>query len=286
MTDTKEINQVSEQSYNGYASQHLKSTTDYSQFKIDTTNRPVDWDHVEEIYDAIERKNLLHLFPIIVSTDDHVRDGQHRLKAAEALGVPIYYFVSDDMSIHDVARVTARVNGWTTLDYLHHYCARGYQDYIKLREFLDEFSFVSATMGYHLCQYGTWKHLAQKFKDGEWVCNDIPFARKVALAALDFKNAGCNFYGHRSFVDAIGNLMANARYDHGRMKDKLEYLSYKVVKCPDMPTYIEMLSDIYNYKVRNPVRLERLKPGHPGYRVDRRPSVKSEDDEDTENSAP
>jgi len=260
---------MSTQLYSNGASHVLHSTTEYQKFKFDQTNRPVKSDHVERLYDAISEKNLLHLFPIVVSTDWHIRDGQHRLKAAEALSVPIYYVVSDDMAIEDVSLVTARVKNWSADDYLYHYCARGFEEYQKLRDFVDEYSFLSVTRALKLC--GIRKgggDVTPEFKDGEFIANDIRFATKVVRACLDFRDAGIDFYSQGRFVDAVANLMANSNYDHDRMKAKLAYLSYKVVKCPDMPTYIQMFNDVYNYKVRNTTDLKMLAWSDPDYRAD------------------
>jgi hypothetical protein len=259
---------MSTQLYNNGASSVLEHTKNYSNFKFDKTNRPIDEEHVEQLFDAINENNLLHLFPIIVSTDGYIRDGQHRIKAAEALDVPVYYIVSNDMRIEDVPRVTARVSKWTAEEYLHHYVARNSPEYVKLRDFVDEYPFLSVTRAIKLCGHSQGKNLMDTFRDGTFQANDMRFARKVARALLDFKEAGINFYDQGRFVDAIANLIANAEYDHERMKAKLEYLSYKVVKCPDIPTYIQMLNEIYNYKVRNTTRLEMLDHYHPNYRVD------------------
>ena len=259
---------MSTQLYKNGASPVLEHTKDYQKFKFDKTNRPIDEEHVERLFYSIHENNLLHLFPIIVSTDCYIRDGQHRLKAAEALGVAIYYIVSDDMRTEDVPRVTARINKWSGEEYLHHYVARGLPEYIKLRDFVDEYPFLSVTRSIKLCGRNQGKNTMDAFRDGEFQANDIRFARKVARALLDFKDAGIDFYAQGRFVDAIANLLANAEYDHERMKAKLEYLSYKVVKCPDIPTYIQMLNDIYNYKVRNTTRLEMLDYNHPNYRTD------------------
>lgn len=255
--------------YNNAANSVLHNTTEYTKFKFDPTNRTINYDHVEMLYDAIENRNLLHLFPIIVSSDGYIRDGQHRLKAAEALGVPVFYIVSDDMGIEDVASVTARVRQWSLSDYLHYYCAQDFAEYLKLREFIEEYSFLSVTRAIKLC--GIRKgggDVVPDFRDGKFVANDMRFAQRVVRACLDFRDSGIDFYSQGRFVDAVANLLANAKYDHEKMKNKLEYLSYKIVKCPDMPTYIQMFSDVYNYKVRNITELKMLTWNDADYRVD------------------
>ena len=59
-------------------------------FKRVEGNRPINERYVTELKKEIERKNLLHVNPILVSDDYTVIDGQHRLAIAQDLGVPIY----------------------------------------------------------------------------------------------------------------------------------------------------------------------------------------------------
>src|SRR5690606_27164974 len=83
----------------------ILQTTNYGMFKFDPLNRAIRQDKLDRLYDAVQTKNLLHLFPIVVSRNFVVMDGQHRLKTAEAHGVPIYYIVSNQMRIEDAAFV-------------------------------------------------------------------------------------------------------------------------------------------------------------------------------------
>lgn len=58
----------------------IYQTRDYSQFKISKRNRAVVG---KQIVKSIIEKNLLPEKPILVTSDMHVLDGQHRLWAAE-----------------------------------------------------------------------------------------------------------------------------------------------------------------------------------------------------------
>lgn len=69
----------------------ILKTKDYGSFKEINSNREVDQRHVRSLVAAIEQKNLLHVNPIVCNADMEVIDGQHRLEAARALGVEIYY---------------------------------------------------------------------------------------------------------------------------------------------------------------------------------------------------
>ena len=74
-------------------------TTVFSIFS--PLNRPIDPRHLAEAGCSDQEKNLLRDNPIAVDHNGCVVDGQHRLKAAEQLGVPIYYQFTVDMTIED-----------------------------------------------------------------------------------------------------------------------------------------------------------------------------------------
>jgi hypothetical protein len=248
------------------------STTQYGIFRIDESNRPIDPGHLEKIYDAINAKNLLREYPIVVDQSMTVIDGQHRLRAAEALGVPVFYIVSTHATIRDVAHTNGATKSWRSPDYLHYWCGQGKQDYLKLRDFCQRHPFLQVNVAAKLCSYGDVVGMHKKFKQGDYTCNDLDFAETVVAALLDFKKFGVEFYADRSFVEAVANLTGNADYDHQRMVSKMEYLSRRVVKCATMSMYIEMFDEIYNYnqKEKHQRRLTKLDSGSAKWRVDRK----------------
>lgn len=237
----------------------IQSTTDYGQFKFDPVNRPIDHGHLEKLYDRVSEKNLLHLFPILVSVDGRVLDGQHRLKVAEALSCPVYYIVSPDMSIEDVPATTHTIRKWRKEDYMHYWCSVGKSEYLKLRAFQKKYSFLSLAQCITLCNRSDDMKRRDAFPTGSYVCNNMDFAEQVAMHLLDWRDVGVEFYAEKSFVNAVSNLARNPNYDHAKMMEKMKYLSLKVVKCPDMPTYIQMFDGLYNHRNRSRIEIRVMK---------------------------
>ncbi len=260
-------------------SQHhlVLSTQNYEKFKFDPRNRPIDQDRLAVLYDSVAKKNLLHLFPIIVTPDWVVFDGQHRLKVAEALGAPIYYMFDKDVSIEYIVMTTDAVTKWTNENYLHRWCAEGKADYLELQKFwFTNRSYKSRTfltLGHstNLCYFGDRNGMNLDFRNGKYTCNDMLFAESVAQALKDW-SIYVDFYNQTAFIYAISNLMANAEYDHQRMMDKMQYLSTRIVKCADTASYIAMMNPVYNHKVieKNRVTLRKLNSSDRNWRTDRR----------------
>ena len=113
-----------------------KQTNNYALFKFRDDNRKeISSSHVEKLMRSIEMNNLLNLRPITVNGQMEVIDGQHRLMAAKNLNLPIWYEVREDLSQKDL--ITLNVSkSWKYADYLHFYVKNGYEEYIKLNDFI------------------------------------------------------------------------------------------------------------------------------------------------------
>lgn len=86
----------------------INNTKDYSIFKKMDGNRPLDRFHLKKLSVAIERDNQLDVHPIIVNKDFYVIDGQHRLEAAKALGLDVFYIQSE--TVTDIHVIDGNVN--------------------------------------------------------------------------------------------------------------------------------------------------------------------------------
>lgn len=234
----------------------ILQTKNYGMFKFDSLNRAIRQDKLDRLYDAVQAKNLLHLFPIVTTRALIVIDGQHRLKTAEALDVPIYYIVSSQMKIEDAAFVNTNTDNWRAVDYLEHWCKVGLPDYIGFRDFWEAHPFMSFSAVLSVLAYGGNSYegagssasLFQSFIGGKFKIANIAFATKVARMARDFSQ-WIRFWKETTFIRALTNLAAHEYYDHARMMMKMEYLSVRLVKCADVKGYLQVLEELYNHKV-------------------------------------
>lgn len=248
----------------------IYSTRNYSQFSFDPANRPIDTVKLERLYDAIAAKNLLADNPILVSLDFIIIDGQHRFKVAEALDVPIYYQFASDTTLEDIPGLASNRAGWKPTDYLHAFCQRGFAEYIALRDFMRRYDWMLPSTAIELCYYGDKVALHKAFNEGEYKCNNLDFANKVAQVLLDFRAVGFSCWSHRTFAYAVSNLVANAEYDHARMMKKLWRNSSALKPAVNSDDYFGMFNKIYNYGPGKSVDLQRLNTADPRYRADKK----------------
>lgn len=245
-------------------------TNNFAQFKFDPFNRPIDMAKLNALKSAIQDHNLLADNPIMVTLDFVVLDGQHRLKAAELLVTPIYYYFASEATIADVPKMNGMRSAWKAQDYLEAWCKRGAQDYIALRDFWHRFDWMTLSMAQGLCHYGDNYGENKRFYEGEYKANNLDFAEKVALAVLDFRSIGFEYWRTSLFISVVANLLGNSDYDHKRMMHQLKRQSVKLRPAVNREDYMEILSRIYNYNRRGTpiVELKYLHPSEVKYRSD------------------
>ncbi len=254
-------------------------TINYAQFSFVKANREVSGAAVDRLVIEIQRKNMLSTNPMIVDRDFNVIDGQHRLSAAMKLREPIYYTFSDDnVTVDDIARMTAQVRSWKLDDFLLRYVREGRAEYVRLNDFIIRWRQagikVRVNRAMYLCYFGDAYGLAGKFKNGDYVANDIDFAHRVMFHLSELSNLipYVDVLQSDAFIQALANLEGQRGYDHHRMMQKLEYQSTLVKRAPSPKAYVEMLSRIYNYKTRERDRypLAVMNSASANWRVDRK----------------
>jgi hypothetical protein len=230
----------------------VHSTRNYSQFRFSDANRPINQRHLERLHDAVETKNLLERYPILVTPEFVVIDGQHRLKVAEALRVPIYYIVADNMAVDDISRINDVTLKWNLRDYLHYWTAKGNEDYKTIAAFAQKWSDVGLS---HIVQYVTpmagqfgTNGYVYAFRAGKADAGRLTQLEKALVAAHDFKPYIKKRWTQASFLSAVAALLATPGYSHATMLRRLEYQSTRLVPCVRVFDYLALFSEIYNYK--------------------------------------
>ena len=128
----------------------LQRTTDYKMFKKIDSNREINKNHLKKLKVGIERKNLLYLFPIVINKGMEVVDGQHRLKAAEELGLEVFYLVDDNITKADIAMVNSNRKAWAIYNYIDFYASEGKIEFKHLKWLMKDYPRITATVGARL----------------------------------------------------------------------------------------------------------------------------------------
>lgn len=112
-------------------------TNNYGIFKRIVGNRKVNPNRVKELV-ADMTKNGWRLGPIFVNENLEVLNGQHRIQAAQTVGIPVRYLVIKG-GIDDVQDANDSMK-WKMTDYILSYIERGNENYIRLYEIMQKYS--------------------------------------------------------------------------------------------------------------------------------------------------
>lgn len=102
----------------------IKTTVNYDLFKLIEWNRDINSTNLKKLVEENRKKFQLHKFPILVTKEGKIIDGQHRYKASMTLGSPVYYIVAEDMdetiqSVHSVNKVGKKHSVGDKFEMLH-----------------------------------------------------------------------------------------------------------------------------------------------------------------------
>jgi hypothetical protein len=125
----------------------IYKTKGYERFKRIIGNRPVNEYHVQDLVRKISKNNLLEHFPIVVTKDDYIVDGQHRLAAARRMDLDVAVSTIDN-TVDEVivAIVNSSQRAWKIDDFVNFYAERGDEQYIFVKELREKHKLSSTVV--------------------------------------------------------------------------------------------------------------------------------------------
>jgi hypothetical protein len=229
------------------------STTDYSFFKQITSNRELDERHVSKLVRAISQKNMLHLNPIILNYKNEVIDGQHRLAAAEKLGVKVFYVIDELIDKKDIASLNSNSKNWKVSDYINYWTIEKAPGFDKLSHFLYEYPKIPASSALILLSMDG-KRDTSGLKNGHIDVSNYNHALMIANALVVLYN-DYDFVFERNFILALKSCFdENPDFSFETLQKKISLQPRSFVTCRTVKQYLEMIEEIYNYKSQNKLR--------------------------------
>lgn len=239
----------------------IQQTEDYSSFKRISGNRTINKAQVSKLFASLgDNPELASAAPIIVNDKKEIIDGQHRFEALKKLGLPIYYFEVDGLSLKDVQVLNSATKTWSPLDYAKSFSELGYKDYDTYLEFRKKYKLNHHILLSYLSNGASNfanTNTIQTFRSGRFKAPNVDKSHRLCKELVEMQA----FYKRgdsRAFAFAFKAIASNPVYDHQRMLQKMVICSAKILKdSPYAEDYVRQLEKIYNHHcaLENRVRL-------------------------------
>lgn len=236
-----------------HATLNLFCSTDYKIFRRRKDNREIDLKHVEDLKKSLQQCNDLKLNPLIVNPAMEIVDGQHRLKAAEELGYPVYYIIDENFYPEKIKLYNTVVKQWDKIAFLNSYATSGNKSYDDLKKFTNQFNL---SVGVALIWTGQGSVPRKDFAEGNY---KFQFSSKMEIAlqsTLHFINLAINnniiikkTANTENFHRACRQFFSSDLVDKEHFFSNLTKYGNKLWdKCTTTTEYIHMFVAIYNHR--------------------------------------
>ncbi len=230
-------------------------TTEYGLFGKLVGNRDLRGYHVTNLKKSHSEKQIEA--PIIVNELYQIIEGQHRFEACKALNLPVYYIVIPGLNLEDIQRLNTDSKNWSLTERCNSFCVRGFREYLKYREFKNEFKFndnETIAMLEGISDSKMTRNLWAKFTDGKFKVKNLDKSRENAQKILQVKQY-YDGYRRRSFVFALLTCFEHESYNHDVFMKKLSKQSGKLTDQVHEDDYKRIIQKIYNRNNKNPIKL-------------------------------
>jgi hypothetical protein len=232
------------------ATHKIYFTREYTWFKNIHGNRLLNESKINRIIKDIKAGlDILKYCPIIVDREMNVIDGQHRLFVAKKLKSNIWYVISDNLSLHEIAKINSNTERWKAKDFIHCYSIQGNKHYKDLENFMDTHN-IPLGPALLLLRNGTTMSggagltVKDEFESGRFQVKQLQKATEVVDMVKQFKKHPG--FLKRGFIDAVCKLMEGGKCDFEHLLKKFTGNPDALRECPDTKTYLKAIEDVYN----------------------------------------
>jgi len=239
----------------------IQKTKEYSIFKKHESNREINQANLKKVVASISAANLLEFRPILVDKGMRVIDGQHRLEAAKALGVDIYYQVNEESTHEDIVLLNTVQKRWRNEDYIEYHISRGNLEYKKFKDFAAENALSTAELlcllkggadgAYDKMRKGELGTLMESGMDS--LKKDIADLNQILSLLNKYVIGNKLFLKSSKFKRALLQIIKNPEVNLDKFLDNLTRKIDCIHPCATTAAAYAMFRDVYNWKNPNPI---------------------------------
>lgn len=227
------------------------TTTSYSRFKPVDGNRNKNLLHINRLKKSMSENYLFTV--IIVNEKYEIIDGQHRFDVIQELNLPLNYIICKGYGLKEVHILNQISKTWNADDYLTGYCSLGYKDYLKYREFKEQYG-IGHTECMSILLGTVVKSQIEMFYTGLFKIKNYDESCRVVEKILLIEPYYAGFK-RRSFIFSMLQLFKNPVFEFTEFLQKLKLQPTALVDCASITQYVSLIEEIYNYRRREKVNL-------------------------------
>lgn len=234
----------------------VRVTDDYNRFTVTKENRGIVQGHVRKLARSMNEYGWIDSFPMmVVERGDklEIRDGQNRFRAAQQLGIPVKYVLTENgQSAIPIAELNKYQKTWTIMDHCKSYANECDKDYQALLTFMAEenINLIAA-----VCLLSQGSPNTDTLKNGNFKVRDLEWARKVAAHLRHLCKVMPWSPNTANYVRVFVKACRVDAFDAGLFARKVEQNPEKVVNMATESGIAAMMEEVYNYRNRQPIPL-------------------------------
>jgi hypothetical protein len=231
------------------------STKDYSKFKFRGDNRIVKESHVKGLIENMKTRGWEPGSYVVINEKGEVIDGQHRVKAAIQVGIPIHYTIEKKAGFETIRNLNRNQKNWAITDHIHGFVEENNPHYIKLNNFIKEYPELKVTECMMLCKNSFSSVHRNDFESGNFTTRDMNKAREWANNIMSLKPY-FKGYNRSIFVRALVKVFSKKQeFNFTKFLHKVQLRPNMIVMCGTVEQYIGMIEEIYNFGNREKINL-------------------------------
>jgi hypothetical protein len=241
----------------------LQVTTNYEIFDLYNMNRDVieNSKPFKDLVRSMKDHGFISAYPLHCRAGMdgklEVKGGHHRLAAAQHLGLPVSYVVTND-SASVRALEKAGPGKWKPSDYLRSYCRQGLPAYLELKDYMDRtgIKLSNAASMFHGNMAGSGNYLQyDRFQEGRFEIRDRKHPGDVADIVMALKSLNAKCAGDNLFVKGISKSLKTPEVKKNRLLTKSQKYFHLYEKQKNLENYLGNIELVYNYKCQNGSKL-------------------------------
>lgn len=228
-------------------------TDDYSIFKRIDGNRNESSSHIKRLVKSFNSDPASARYnPILVNDKYEIIDGQHRIKALEELGLPVYFVQEDGLSLGQVRNLNTNTKNWNPTDFARSFAEIGNNNYQIYLEFKKAYKINHDVLQQYLSP--SRGMTTEAFKNGMLKVEDKELSQKLCEQINELSE----YYERaKNRAIALGFLKVGVHedYNHERMVEKFRQTvtNPSMRKSLDAANHardgIRALEDLFNHKL-------------------------------------